>query len=85
MSLRTWLVLFIISMAFSAEVLAWAVQHGQFSNVNRGRRMPLRPPGETVPARRRPVMLGTILIGLAVMGLVWLDGIWKLLMQAAGR
>lgn len=88
MSLRLWLVLFILSMAVSAEALAWAVQHGQFYNVNRARWAPLRarpqdsPP---VPVRRRPWRLALILAGLFAMLLVWLDGVVPLALQTLGR
>jgi hypothetical protein len=74
-SLKTWLIFFIASMAFSTEVLAWAVRNGQFTNVNRGNVMPLR--GGTAPAagvRRRRLGLWVFLLGLVVLAMIWGDG-----------
>lgn len=54
MPFHLWLILFILSMGGSAEVLAWAVQNGQFRDLKRGNVMPLRAAGATaVPARPR--------------------------------
>jgi len=87
MTLRTWLVLFIISMAVNAEVLAWAYRNGQFHQVNRGRWMPLRAAdaAPATPPRRRPWALLALLGGLLVMTLVWMLGIATLLMQSFGH
>lgn len=89
MSLRLWLVLFIISMAVSAEVLAWAVQHGQFHNVNRARWAPLRPRGLEAalnpPAKRRPWVLWVVMAGFAALLVVWLDGMVPLALMSLGR
>lgn len=66
MSLKVWLIFFIISMAFSAEVLVWAMQHGQFRNVNRGRWMPLRhPPSSTSASRTQPWSVGLYFVAIA--------------------
>ncbi|HEY8055344.1 MAG TPA: hypothetical protein VIE13_05480 [Terriglobales bacterium] len=75
MSLKTWLVLFILSMAFSTEVLAWAVRHGQFTQVNRGNVMPLRGGGANLaPPRKRRLGLWVFLLGLLMLAIVWGDG-----------
>ena len=90
MSLRVWLVLFIVSMAVSAEALAWAVQHGQFRQVNRARWAPLRPRGGaaaalSAPGRRRPWMLAAILVGLVAMLVVGMNGMVQLVISAFGH
>jgi len=72
MSLRLWLALFILSMALSAELLAWAVRHGQFTDVNRGNVMPLRGTPMPVP-RRRPWQLAAMWIALALFALYMTD------------
>lgn len=90
MTLRTWLVLFIISMAVNAEVIAWALRHGQFSHVNRGRWMPLRHPDQaaaTPPANSplRRWRLAAVLFGLTVMTLAWVSGMAILLRESFGH
>jgi hypothetical protein len=81
MSLKTWLIFFIASMAFSTEVLAWAVRHGQFTNVNRGNVMPLRGGAARAPAAHpRRLGLWVFLLGLVVLAVIWSDG-----MIAIGR
>lgn len=89
MSLRLWLVLFIISMAVSAEVLAWAVQHGQFQNVNRARWAPLRPralEAALAPApKKRLWVLWVVMGGFAALLVVWLDGMVPLALMSLGR
>ena len=72
MTLRTWLLFFIISMAFSAEVLAWALQNGQFSHVNRGRGMALRREPTPWPAPRpRPWWLAAMLVVFGILIVSW--------------
>ena len=86
MSLRLWLFLFIISMAVSAEVLAWAVLHGQFHKLNRGNVMPLRNrPSDTVQPRHHTARLIAVLAGIALAILVWSNGIATLVHQAFSR
>jgi hypothetical protein len=81
MSLKTWLIFFIASMAFSTEVLAWAVRNGQFTNVNRGNVMPLRGgTARATEAPRRRLGLWVFLLGLVVLAVIWTDG-----MIAIGR
>lgn len=85
MSLHLWLILFIFSMAFSAEVLAWAVQHGQFTHVNRGNVMPLRASGSTaVPPRPRQWITLALWFSFAVLVAVWADAMVKLAQLAFG-
>ncbi|MGH9476260.1 MAG: hypothetical protein ACRD1C_07995 [Terriglobales bacterium] len=83
MTLRLWLILFIFSMAFSAEVLAWAVQHGQFTDVKRGNLMPLRAAGRTVTPPR-PQWGATLLLwlGLAALTAAWLEAMVRLVQLA---
>lgn len=85
MTLKTWLILFILSMAVNAEVLAWAVRSGQFSRVNRGNLMPLRSGPPRSAPRRRPWAMACLLMALAVIILVWADSTAVLVMEALGR
>ncbi|MGH9413638.1 MAG: hypothetical protein ACRD0Y_07840 [Terriglobales bacterium] len=83
MTLHLWLILFIISMAFSAEVLAWAVLHGQFRNLKRGNVMPLRAAGSTaVPPRPRLRKSIALWASFAVLALYWGDAMVKLVKLA---
>ncbi|MGH9416898.1 MAG: hypothetical protein ACRD01_09745 [Terriglobales bacterium] len=89
MSLRVWLILFILSMAASAEVLLWAIRHGQFRDVNRGNVMPLRPDAPT-GRLRRPTPWGrwrllAYTLGLAALTWVWASGIHAMLHLASSK
>ncbi|MGH9486903.1 MAG: hypothetical protein ACRD04_04855 [Terriglobales bacterium] len=80
MTLHLWLALFIVSMAVSAEVLAWAVQHGQFSDLSRGNFMPLRAAGATpVPPKPRVWVTVALWAGFTVLLLIWLDAIVRMI------
>jgi hypothetical protein len=85
MTLRLWLFFFIISMAVSAEVLAWAILHGQFHKLNRGNVMPLRDQPAAIAPRRHPQRLIAIMAGIGVAILVWSNGIATLIHQAFSR
>ncbi|MGH9394193.1 MAG: hypothetical protein ACRD1E_08490 [Terriglobales bacterium] len=83
MSVKTWLVLFILSMTFSAEVLAWAIHAGQFTGVNRARAFPLRDrPRALAPPRHRPWVLAAIVAAMALMLLVWAHGMAVLVQES---
>ncbi|MGH9467973.1 MAG: hypothetical protein ACRD1Y_11525 [Terriglobales bacterium] len=83
MSLNLWLILFIISIAISAEVLAWAVQHGQFRNINRGNVMPLRAADATPqPPRPRARSTAALWLGFAALTAVWLGAVVYLVQLA---
>lgn len=85
MTLKVWLIFFILSMAVNAEVLAWAVRSGQFTNVNRGNIMPLRnPPAPMIPTRRRWAM-PILLASLAVMVWAWGLGMVALVVECFGH
>lgn len=82
MTLKVWLVFFILSMAVNAQVLAWAVRSGQFTNVNRGNAMPLRQAAVPI-ARRQPRRwaMPLLLASLAVMVWAWGAGMLTLVAE----
>lgn len=83
MSPRVWLILLIFSIAVSGEAMLWALAHGQFKNVERGNRMPLRAPESPLNAsRRRPLALGFYIAGLAIGGFLLAVLIGQLLVDA---
>jgi len=77
MSLRVWLVFLIASLAASAEVLAWAIRSGQFTQVNRANSFPLRATPRH--PRHRPWTLAAILALLGFLFLVWAHSLIALL------
>lgn len=88
MTLHVWLILFILSMGGSAEVLAWAVQNGQFRDLKRGNVMPLRAPGATPPpaagrmpppARSRLWQKLALALVFGLFGLYFIDWLVQLL------
>lgn len=80
MTLHVWLILFILSMGGSAEVLAWAVQNGQFRDLKRGNVMPLRAPGATpLPARSRLGQKLALALVFGLFGLYFIDWLVQLL------
>jgi hypothetical protein len=85
MTLRLWLFFFIISMAVSAEVLAWAILHGQFRKLNRGNVMPLRDRPASIAPQRHTQRLIAVMTGIAIAILVWSNGIATLVHQAFSR
>ncbi len=83
MSPRVWLILLIFSIAVSGEVMLWALAHGQFRDVERGNRLPLRVADSPLNAsRRRPVALGIYVGGLVIAGLLLTVLIGQLLVNA---
>lgn len=87
MTLKVWLIFFILSMAVNAEVLAWAVRSGQFTNVNRGNTMPLRSRSAALagPPRRGRWATPVLLASLAVMVWAWGLGMVALVVECFGH
>jgi nitrogen fixation-related uncharacterized protein len=83
MSPRVWLILLILSIAVSGEAMLWAISHGQFRDVERGNRLPLRAAESPLNAsRRRPVALGFYIGGLVIAGAILAALIAQLLVDA---